>query len=139
MCILLVEDDLAISGVVSEALREDGFDLVEAADGETGIACFEREPQRFTILITNVQLPGMVQGGDVAAHVRVRRPEVPIVTASGAPDALQECWNPEDGFIVLIKPYRLHKLSGLVHFLTKAIRIERDESIYIASADLFDC
>lgn len=138
MCVLLVEDDPAICSVVSEALREDGFDLVEATDGEAGIAYFEREPQRFSILITNVQLPGIVQGGDVAAHVRVSRPEIPIVIASGAPEALQKRWDTEDGFIVLTKPYRLHKLSTLVHSLTQRIRIERHEPVHSYPDELFE-
>ncbi|WP_246207250.1 response regulator transcription factor [Bradyrhizobium rifense] len=58
--ILLVEDDPLIREFVVEALREEGFHVVHAANGEEALAWCGRRV--VDLLITDVKLPGNVDG-----------------------------------------------------------------------------
>ena len=114
MCVLLIEDDLLIQQVMAEALRREGYEVEEASDGRSGIAMFEEYPERFVILITNFHLPGAYTGKDVADHVRRKRPELPVLVASGAQEAIAASWREGEHFSVLPKPYRAAELLRMV-------------------------
>ena len=118
--VLLVEDDPTLMKVVSEALSDEGLDIVKAIDGETAVEHFVLHPERFALLFTNVQLPGDMQGGDVAKFVRTRRPNIPVIIASGEPRVMEASWKAEWGYFLLEKPYRLHELSTLARQLAGA-------------------
>lgn len=117
MCILLIEDDARISSIVAESLRLDGFEVQESDTAEGALGWFEREPGRFSVIVADVELPGS-QNGDEAAHeIRKRRPDIPVVLASGNSAALAGVRCDAD-WVRLPKPYHLSALMSLVHRLT---------------------
>ncbi|HZT66918.1 MAG TPA: response regulator transcription factor [Acidimicrobiales bacterium] len=66
--IVVVEDDHNIADLVDLYLRRDGFRVVQAADGASGLAAVERERPRLVIL--DVGLPGDVDGIEVCRRLR---------------------------------------------------------------------
>ena len=80
--VLLVEDELLVSALIAEELRDQGFDVYEATTGEGAIACLEAEAG-IDILFTDVSLPGEVDGTELAIRARQLRPDLPIVYSSG--------------------------------------------------------
>jgi len=66
--IVVVEDDPNIGDLVDLYLRRDGFRVIQAVDGETGLAAIERERPRLVIL--DVGLPGTIDGLDVCRRLR---------------------------------------------------------------------
>ena len=73
--ILLIENDSGLRARLRSALREAGHDLIEAADGETGLARFHAIGA--DLVVTDVVLPG--KGGlEVMAHVLIERPHTKI-------------------------------------------------------------
>jgi len=78
--IVVVEDDPNIADLVDIYLRREGFRVIQAADGETGLAAIDRERPRLAIL--DVGLPGAIDGLEVCRRVRARLPlPVLILTA----------------------------------------------------------
>jgi DNA-binding response OmpR family regulator len=67
MKILIVDDDLELAGLIAYALRQAGYLTVEAGDGLTALAVFEREEPDLVIL--DVQLPKL-SGHDVCRRIR---------------------------------------------------------------------
>ena len=81
MKILFVEDDPLIREFVVEALHEEGFDVITASDGKEALDwCKERVAD---VLITDIQLPGQIDGWDIAEHCREHDPELPVTYATG--------------------------------------------------------
>ena len=80
--VLLVEDDLLVSALVAEELRDYGFEVQETARGEDAIACLEAEAG-IDILFTDVNLAGDLDGTELAIRARQLRPDLPIVYSSG--------------------------------------------------------
>src|SRR5215212_98546 len=83
MKVLLVEDDHSVRRATVRMLTQEGFHVVEASTGEEGLGrCAEHMPEA---LFTDIQLPGALNGWDVAERCRESHPHIPVVytTANG--------------------------------------------------------
>ena len=100
MRILVVEDDPRIREFVVEALREEGFDVIHAADGEQALAWCGR--QAADVLVTDVKLPGKVDGWQIAERCREHNPDLPVIYATGFSPVTPR---PVAGSLLLQKPF----------------------------------
>ncbi len=80
--VLLVEDETLIRLMAAELLRGEGFEVVEAWDGDAARGLLDGS-DGFDVLFTDVQMPGTFDGIDVAIHARRRHPAIPILVVSG--------------------------------------------------------
>ena len=116
--LLLVEDDYEFRVVMAEALSDEGFDVHEAGDGAAAIEIIERL-LRIDILITDLQLPGGLDGNGVAHYAKMIHPFLPVLYISGHPAALTNPLGPADAFVG--KPFSSDRLSiELTRLLTSA-------------------
>ncbi|WP_095204155.1 response regulator [Mesorhizobium carmichaelinearum] len=117
--VLLVEDESIVLLDVENSLIEAGFEVVPAVNGSTAIAAFDREPERFGALISDVRLGAGATGWDVARHVRSVVPTLPViyVSADGADDwAAQGVPNS----IMITKPFVMPQIiTGLATLLNE--------------------
>ena len=81
--ILLVDDDTAVREVTAEALREVGYDVLEAGSG--GAALDVLEGLDIDLLIIDLAMPGM-SGAQLATRVRANWPDMPILFVTGFAD-----------------------------------------------------
>jgi CheY-like chemotaxis protein len=101
--ILVVEDEALIGEMVAEALEEQGFEVMLASNAADALLYIEAG-EKIDALFTDVQLPGGMNGSELAMRVRSLRPELPIVYVSGQ-------WRPSDRdrlvsrSVFLPKPY----------------------------------
>jgi two-component system response regulator MprA len=79
--ILIIDDDVAVRGAMQVLLQLEGFDVVLAADGASGLAAVQADPP--DVVIVDMFMPGM-NGEDTIRALRERAPHVPIIAASGA-------------------------------------------------------
>ena len=80
--ILIVEDELLIRMNAVEMIEEAGFEVVEVASADEAIAILERRLD-ITVVFTDIQMPGSMDGIKLAAAVRDRWPPIKIVATSG--------------------------------------------------------
>ena len=66
--LVVIEDDHHISDLVAMYLRRDGFRVLQADDGETGLAVVDREHP--ALVIVDIGLPGTLDGFDVCKRLR---------------------------------------------------------------------
>ncbi len=113
MRILVVEDDPLIREFVVEALRDEGFQVVHAANGEEALAWCRRLVA--DMLVTDIMLPGKVDGWQIAERCREHDPELPVIYATGfSPVAAR----PVPGSLVLQKPYHPEDIVRAVRQMT---------------------
>jgi CheY-like chemotaxis protein len=86
MCILIVEDEALIRDLLVEALASHGHEVCEAATGDQAVALIENPSKAFTLLITDLHMPGQRDGVEVARLMRQHHPSLPISTR---PDGLR--------------------------------------------------
>ena len=80
--VLLVEDEALIRLVTAEMLRDEGFEVFEARDGDEARALLN-DPDTFDVLFTDVRMPGTLDGIDLVLLVRRRHPTIPVLVVSG--------------------------------------------------------
>ena len=80
--VLLVEDEAMISELVAEVLQEHGFIVHEVATGADALRYLD-SGGAVDVLFTDINLPGGIDGTELAIRVREMRPDLPIVYASG--------------------------------------------------------
>jgi len=80
--ILLVEDEALISDLVTDALVEQGF-AVHAVETADDALRYLEGGGAVDVLFTDINLPGAIDGAELAVLARTLRPDLPIVYASG--------------------------------------------------------
>lgn len=111
--ILLVEDDGVLRIIAAEVLRDAGFDVVEAWNGDQAIGFIDRLCP-LDMLVTDVRMPGLHDGIAVAIHARMRQAAIPILVMSGYAGNGRARLNALDPVAAFLsKPFRLDKLVEL--------------------------
>lgn len=113
MRVLIVEDDPLIREFTVDALREEGFEVFQASDGEEALAwCKQRIAD---VLVTDIRLPGKIDGWQIAESCREHDPDLPVVYATGfSPVAAR----PVPGSVSLQKPYHPEEIVRAIRQLT---------------------
>jgi signal transduction histidine kinase/ActR/RegA family two-component response regulator len=113
--ILVVEDNPQVRASVVGQLRSLGYAVSEADDGTAGIAAFEAATQPFDLLLTDVVMPGPINGKALADAVAARWPTSRIVFMSGYTDNVLGNQGGIDAAVLLLsKPFRKTDLAQMI-------------------------
>jgi CheY-like chemotaxis protein len=113
--ILIVEDDFLIRMNAAEMIADAGFNVVEAASADEAIVILENRLD-ITVVFTDIQMPGSMDGLKLAAAIRGRWPPIKIVATSGIVE-VRKVDLPEGGRF-LPKPYNYAQIVGTLRELT---------------------
>lgn len=80
--VLIVEDESDIRELLAEYFRARDYEVTGAADGRAALAAIAREPQRFSLVVTDLQLPG-ADGLTVLRAAREANPATHVVIVTG--------------------------------------------------------
>jgi len=117
--ILVVEDDDDVRAHTVDLLRELGYRVLEAHDGDTALRLLGRPDQDVQLLLTDVVMPAM-SGWELAEAARIELPQLKVLFTSGYPrDAILKNGQLEPGIDLLQKPFSFAALS-------ERIRIQLD-------------
>ncbi|HEV2277414.1 MAG TPA: response regulator [Acidobacteriaceae bacterium] len=81
--ILLVEDDRAIRYLFSQVLHNNGYFVIAAEDGATGLDIARARIHTLDAVITDSRMPGL-DGRELVTQIRSLRSDIPILVVSGA-------------------------------------------------------
>jgi CheY-like chemotaxis protein len=117
--ILVVEDDQLVQGMVEESLADGGFDVAIAASGEDAVTLLKTNADSYKALVTDINLPGRVDGWEIARLAREIVATLPVVYMTGAAgDEWPSKGVPES--ILLNKPFAPAQLVTAVSQLLNA-------------------
>ena len=115
--VLVVDDEITIRMVVTEVLEELGYKAIEAGDGPSAFDIL-RSTTRVDLLVTDVGLPGGMNGRQLADAGRVLRPDMKVLFITGyAETAAVSGGQLEPGMHVLTKPFAVDHLATLIRDL----------------------
>ena len=113
--ILVVEDDAAILGIVTDILVTEGYDVSAARDGEEALASLEHA--RPDVILLDRRMPIMNGDQFIARFRSHRHAEVPVLAFAAAREI--ETWSKEIGAVGFIaKPFQLEDLLAAVQRAT---------------------
>ncbi|MEQ1695365.1 MAG: response regulator [Hyphomicrobiaceae bacterium] len=112
--ILLAEDEAATRELVRRALEAEGHSVAVMESGGDALEFMGRAPNRFQLLLTDVNMPGM-DGFELAAKARALNPGLPVVLMSGLVEQLERVKSlPGQRFFLLSKPFTLEQVRASV-------------------------
>lgn len=118
--VLVVDDEPMILHLVGWILRRNGYEVLEASDGEAGLERFEANDD-IALVLSDVVMPKL-DGLDMVRELRQRKPAVPVVFMSGYTGHERPALEDEDLRRLLSKPFtpaelvaRVQQILPLVH------------------------
>ena len=107
--VLVVDDEAVLRFIASEVLEESGFQVLEAEDAKAALKVLAEHPD-VRVLFTDINMPGALDGLDLARETHARWPSIKLVVTSGrAKPSDREI--PDAGRFVA-KPYSPDRLVG---------------------------
>lgn len=107
--ILLVEDEALLRALAHDDLSDAGHAVTCAADADQALDALQAA--EFDLLVTDIRMPGRIDGWELAREARARQPHLAVVYISGySPETIQ----PVPGGRFLKKPYRCEDLLRVV-------------------------
>jgi DNA-binding response OmpR family regulator len=103
--VVVAEDDELLRAVLADILSEDGFEVLEAGHAEEALRILCSEAKGVQVLFTDINMPGPMNGLELASRARQRWPWLRVMIGSGdRPPSLPS------GGQFLLKPYGLNEL-----------------------------
>jgi len=122
--ILVVEDELSLRGTIAYNLRRDGYDVVEAADGEQTLAAWSADP--VDLIVLDLMLPKL-DGLEVCRRVR-QSSSVPIVMLTARTDEIDRVVGLEVGADDYVtKPFSMRELLARVKAILRRRELLAEE------------
>ena len=100
--VLLVEDNEDLATTSEMMLRSAGLEVIRAANADAALAAISRAAPLPDVVLSDIAMPGSINGIGLAFELRRRLPELPVVLTTGYADQLDEA--ADGGFRVLPKP-----------------------------------
>jgi len=118
--ILYLDDEPMLVFLVTRALEKLGIASQGFSSADEALAAFGREPHAYTLVLTDLTMPGGMSGLDVAQAVLAIRPDAKVVIASGCIDPAEARRAAELGVHTVIqKPAKVGEMAQLVSGLLR--------------------
>jgi len=118
--VLLVEDEPAVRLVMAEILTDNGYTVLEAENAQLALH-HVRSAERIDLLLTDVGLPGGMNGRQLADAAREHRPKLKVLFVTGyAEQAVLGGEQMEEGMGIMTKPFNIRSFSEKVQGLIQA-------------------
>jgi two-component system, response regulator PdtaR len=115
--ILIVEDEFLIRMATAEAIKDAGFEVIEASDADAAIVVLESRSD-IRVVFTDIHMPGSMDGAKLAHAIRNPWPPVRIVATSGR--VALETLDLPAATVLFPKPYNPEHIAWTLHALTGA-------------------
>jgi len=112
--VLVVEDDELVRQAIVLELEDAGFEVMTAETGDEASFLLPKM-KRIDLLLTDIRMPGRINGWVLADMARCRRPDLPVIYASGfGPQETREV----EGSLFISKPYRVGDIVAAISKLS---------------------
>jgi CheY-like chemotaxis protein len=126
LLVLIVEDETLVRMFLSDLLDEAGFKVFEAVSASEALQVLQARPD-VQVVITDIEMPGSMNGLGLAGEIRGRWPGVGVIVTSG-----RERPGPEDlpeEVAFLTKPYLPETVINLIRQMAAPQIVERASDV----------
>lgn len=124
--VLIVDDEVQTRELLSEFCRAQGYEVATANDGRAAIAALTRSPKQFTIVITDLHLPG-ADGFEVLTSARHVNPGAYVVMITGYASIDSAVRAVREGaYDYLAKPFALGQLEVVLRRIKDRMSLEEE-------------
>lgn len=117
--VLLVDDERMVLDVGKAILQRLGHEVITATSGEEALSLFDRHHGQIACVVLDLTMPGM-DGTTTYARLRSKRPDLPVVIASGmSADQVSSQFDDQVNTTIIQKPYQVADLSAKIRALMR--------------------
>jgi len=131
--ILIVDDEATLRSVFSDMMTRQGYRCITAANAVDALQIIESNLLEFDMLVTDIRMPGVLDGVALASKFREFQPDVAVLVITGYPESAAMKEAKSRGFRVLEKPFRQAELESAVAEQLRE-RFGTDESLGSAAS-----
>lgn len=121
--VLIVEDEALLRMALADSLTDSGFLTLEAGDAHEAIGILQKVAQ-IEVVLTDVQMPGTINGFGLAKWIRENRPGLPVFVASGYSGKFDIATELCAGEQFLTKPYDASDMAAKLRVAIEATRAQ---------------
>ncbi|NEU11471.1 response regulator [Methylobacterium sp. BTF04] len=118
--VLVVEDNYLLLEMLTTLCEREGAQVVAASSGEAALALIREKGAKLDWLLTDINLPGLIDGWTVADAYRTVNPDRPVIYASTAGRIDRRS---VPGSIFLRKPFRMHDVVAIARMMMGAAAV----------------
>lgn len=124
--VLIVDDEPEIRELLVEYFRDHGFETATAGDGRAAISALERDPARYRLIITDLQMPG-ADGLAVLRAAKIANPScyVVIITGYASLDSAIQAVR-LGAYDYLTKPFSMGQIDVVVQRVSDRLTLEAE-------------
>jgi CheY-like chemotaxis protein len=115
--VLLVDDEAVVLTLMGRVLQKAGVRTVLCTSGDDAMLALQDPAHEFVLVVTDVSMPGSLDGIGLAAEIWRLRPGLPVVVVSGSVESLGRARENEVVRAVLAKPIHPDELVGIARDL----------------------
>ena len=124
--VLIVDDEVQTRELLSEFCQAQGYTVATAHDGRSALTAIARGPRQFSVVITDLQLPG-ADGFDVLRAARETNPSAYVVMITGYASLDSAVRAVRDGaYDYLAKPFALGQLEVILRRIGDRMALEAE-------------
>lgn len=125
MLALVVDDDPVVRTLAGRVLRRSGMGCLGFGSADDAIPALAELDGEVSVLVTDVSMPGSLDGLGLAAHAASAHPGLPVIVMSGDAEALERAGVIEPVVATLAKPFPPNELARLALLAARGWRGER--------------
>jgi len=115
--VLLVEDDDEVAALTVEMINQLGYDTTRVASAEAALGALA-DKRAIDIVLSDIMMPGRMNGVDLAQEIRRRRPHLPVLLTSGYAQAASRSAAAHQ-IRIIPKPFRMEELREALATVTR--------------------
>jgi len=119
--ILFAEDEPAVRDAITRILTISGYRVTSVSSGEEAFKVFCKDSTNFNLLITDIVMPGKLQGSELCSAIRKLKPDFPVVFITGYAQEPKSTWS-ED--ILVTKPVKRSNLIKAIEMSLKRRQVQ---------------
>ena len=112
--VLVVEDELLIRMALSDYLQDCEFTVYDAADAASAVALLEAGDFPVDAVLTDVRMPGAMDGFGLARWIRENRPGLPVLITTGDKAKAETAMKLRDGTGFIPKPHDFELVAARI-------------------------
>ncbi len=115
--VLIVEDNYLLLEMLTNLCEQQGIHVFAASTGEAALTMLRRHAEVIDWLFTDIRLPGLIDGWEVASAYRACHPRRPVIYAS---TSAQIARRSVSGSIFVHKPFQVREILSLARMMACA-------------------
>ena len=116
--VLIVEDNYLLLEMLTTLCEQQGIRVLAASSGEAALTMLRQRGSEIDWLFTDITLPGLIDGWEVASAYRERHPRRPVIYASTAARIERRT---VPGSIFVHKPFQVREIIALAKMMVSAV------------------